>query len=180
MVAAPSELPPPKPAPTGIRFCSAADNPETAGACGDERAASWDCKAEAALTMRLEASVGMAGSSQRKRTPGSLAGEKSKVSKSATVTIHERRGWNPSGVGGPTRRCKFIFAGAETRMTRLYRRGPRAATGGYFAWLSVSVRLEEVQSDSLESRCDAVMKVTSEGDEINENLHYGTGVSHRG
>ena len=32
-----------------------------------------------------------------------------------TVTIHDNSGWNPSAVGGPTRKFKFTFAGAITR-----------------------------------------------------------------
>src|ERR1700682_2987614 len=38
------------------------------------------------------------------------------VSKSETAHIHDKSGWNPSGAGGPTRRCRLIFAGAKRRI----------------------------------------------------------------
>src|SRR5258706_3631102 len=116
-VNAPSELPPPNPAPTGIRLCSAAATP------GRSPAASPDArirsnKPEAVFTTRFEASQGIAGSSQDKPMPGTSTNVNSNLSKSPTVTIQDNKGWNPSAVGGPTRRYRFIFAGADTRKLR--------------------------------------------------------------
>src|SRR5258706_5116846 len=117
-VNAPSELPPPNPAPTGIRLCSAAATP------GRSPAASPDArirsnKPEAVFTTRFEASQGIAGSSQDKPMPGTSTNVNSNLSKSPTVTIQDNNGWNPSAPApGPTPRCRLIFAGADTRNDR--------------------------------------------------------------
>src|SRR5258706_11204983 len=102
-VNAPSELPPPNPAPTGIRLCSAAATP------ADSRDASPDAritsnKPEAVFTTRFEASQGIDASSQDKPMPGTSTNVNSKLSKSPTVTIQDNNGWNPSAAAPGTQR----------------------------------------------------------------------------
>ena len=74
-------------------------------------------------TIRLVASQGRPGSSQLNCTNGSPAArsarDRVKVSKSETAHIHDSSGWNPSGVGEPTRRCRLIFAGASRRIVEV-------------------------------------------------------------
>src|SRR5205823_3822526 len=77
----------------------------------------------AALTTRLLASDGTPGVSQRRTISRRCDRTICKMSKSPTVDIQVRIGWKPSPRIGPTRRCKFILAGAARRMKRVYRQG---------------------------------------------------------
>ena len=102
-VVAASELPPPRPAWTGIRLASSMCAPEPPAASRSRRAA---------RRHRLRSSAGTPGSSQARLSSPSGRGVSVRVSARSMVWKMVRSSWYPSGRRKSTRRCRLILARA--------------------------------------------------------------------